>query len=132
RRAETGEIGPCRRLGEELTPHLVAAKRRWSVLTFLLLGGVREQRGHAHAETDLEIAAWYQIARFLLRVDHLVDRRQRASAPLDRPVQGGETRLGPLPLEVLPPLETFPAPAAPIPAPPRLETALLLLPLPAQ
>src|SRR6185503_21086100 len=79
------------------------------VAPLLLVGGVREERRHAHAEADLEVAARNEEARFLLRVDDLVDRGQRAAAPLGGPVQRREAGLRLAALEGLRALEPVPA-----------------------
>src|SRR5262249_52619301 len=126
-RAQTGQVGAGGGLREQLTPHLVTAERGRRVATLLLLRPVGEEGGHAHAEADLEVPARHQVARLLLRVDHLVDRRQRAPAPFGRPGQRGESGFGLLLLERLGPLEPVPALASGVTALPRLEPALLRL-----
>src|SRR5262249_35587092 len=123
--AEAGEVGAGAGLGEELAPYLLAAQGLRCVPALLLLGAEGEERGHAHAEADLEVAARHEVARLLLRVDHLIDGRQGAPAPFHRPVQGGESRLRLLGLELLGSLEALVAVAAIIAALPRLEGAAL-------
>ena len=75
--------------GSEKSWHQTSSPRRAGrrVPPLLLLGAVGEQRRHAHAEADLEVAARHEVARLLLRVDDLVDRRQPAAAPVLRPVE---------------------------------------------
>src|SRR5262249_31488339 len=90
-RAQARQVRARARLGEELAPHLGAAQGGGRVAALLLLRPVGEERGHAHAEPDLEVAAWHEVPRFLLRVDHLVDRRQRPPAPLRGRVGGAAT-----------------------------------------
>src|SRR5262249_8069610 len=106
-------------------PYLLAADGQRRVAPLLLLAAEGEQRGHAHTEADLEVAARHEVARLLLCVDHLIDGRLGAPAPLHRPMQGGESGLRLLGLELLGPLQALVAVAAVITALPRLEGAAL-------
>src|SRR5262249_29370237 len=88
------------RFGEQLTPDLLAAQRTPGEAIALPLRAPRAQRGDAHAEPDLEDAARHGIMRFLLVVDHLLDRACAAPAPFlgpgDASVAGVRLRRLPL------------------------------------
>ena len=91
--ADARDVGTGGRLGEELAPDLLAVKRRLHVALELVLGRVGHHRGNAHAQADVEEAQRYQEVRFLLLVDHLLDRRAALTAiflrPGDARVAGG-------------------------------------------
>src|SRR6185437_4118523 len=92
-RAQAGEIGAGGGLGEELAPDLLALERRRRVALALLRRAPCAQRRDAHAKADLEESARHGVMRFLLLIDHLLDRRAAASAPVLGPGDAGEAGL---------------------------------------
>src|SRR5262249_7485916 len=54
---------------------------------------VDHQHRDAHAEPDLEDAARYDVILLFLVVDHLLDRRAAAAAPLLGPSDAGKPRV---------------------------------------
>src|SRR6185437_9089188 len=92
-RAQAGEIGAGGGLGEQLAPDLLALERRGRVALALLRRAPCTQRRDAHAEADLEEPARHGVMRFLLVVDHLLDRRAALPAPVVGPGNAGEAGL---------------------------------------
>jgi hypothetical protein len=83
-RAQRREVRAGAGLAVELAPQLVAAEDRVDVLLLLLLGAVRNQRGHDHPHRDRERAHRHVELRLLLVEDRLLHAGAPAAAVLLR------------------------------------------------
>src|SRR5580658_10402696 len=97
--AQSGDVGPGARLGEELTPDLLAPQRGADESALHIGRGEFHEGGHAHAETDAEIPLRSPAAALLLGEDGLLNGGTAAAAPFDRP---GDARVARVRLARLP------------------------------
>jgi hypothetical protein len=96
--AQRGQVGPGRRLAEQLAPDVVGAQQAGEVAPALVVAAVRDDRRPAHAQADVVDQGRDAGAGQLLGDDRLLHERAALPAVLARPRHAHQARLGEDPL----------------------------------